>query len=89
MTDSICNSGSPTRSKVQADRRSTRWSGAGSAIFGALADFVIVIVLTVYFVVDMPRIRTALYRLVPHTRRPRAILIGDEVFRQGRCVRPW
>ena len=40
----------------------------------------IVIVLTVYFVVDMPRIRTTLYRLVPHSRRPRAILIGDEVF---------
>ena len=36
--------------------------------------------LTVYFLVDMPRIRTNLYRLVPHTRRPRAILIGDEVF---------
>ncbi len=37
-------------------------------------------VLTVYFLVDMPRIRTTLYRLVPHSRRPRAILIGDEVF---------
>jgi predicted PurR-regulated permease PerM len=47
---------------------------AGSAVFGALADSVIVTVLTVYFVADMPRIRTALYRLVPHTRRPRAIL---------------
>ena len=53
---------------------------AGSAAFGAVADFLIVIVLTVYFLVDMPRIRTSLYRLVPHTRRPRAILIGDEVF---------
>ena len=37
-------------------------------------------VLTVYFLVDMPRIRTTLYRVVPHSRRPRAILIGDEVF---------
>jgi predicted PurR-regulated permease PerM len=45
-----------------------------------LSDSLIVIVVTVDFVVDMPRIRTALYRLVPHTRRPRAILIGDEVF---------
>src|ERR1700722_14518899 len=53
---------------------------AGTAVFGALADFLIVIVLTVYFLVDMPRIRTTMYRLVPHTRRPRAILIGDEVF---------
>jgi predicted PurR-regulated permease PerM len=53
---------------------------AGSAVFDAIADSLIVIVLTVYFLVDMPRIRSNLYRLVPHTRRPRAILIGDEVF---------
>ena len=53
---------------------------AGTAVFGALADVLIVVVLTVYFLIDMPRIRTTLYRLVPHTRRPRVILIGDEVF---------
>lgn len=53
---------------------------AGSAVFDAVADSLIVIVLTVYFLVDMPRIRSKLYRLVPHSRRPRAILIGDEVF---------
>jgi predicted PurR-regulated permease PerM len=45
-----------------------------------VTDTLVVIVLTIYFLVDMPRIRTTLYRLVPHTRRPRAILIGDEVF---------
>ena len=39
---------------------------AGSAVFGAVADSLIVIVLTVYFLVDFPRIRTSLYRLVPH-----------------------
>jgi predicted PurR-regulated permease PerM len=53
---------------------------AGSALFGAVADTLIVVVLTVYFLVDLPRIRTTLYRLVPHTRRPRVILIGDEIF---------
>jgi len=53
---------------------------AGTAVFGAVADVLIVMVLTVYFLADMPRIRTTLYRLVPHTRRPRVILIGDEVF---------
>ena len=53
---------------------------AGGAVFGALADIGIVIVLTVYILVGLPQIRTNLYRLVPHTRRPRAILIGDEVF---------
>jgi predicted PurR-regulated permease PerM len=53
---------------------------AGTAVFGVLADTVIVIVLTVYFLIDFPRIRATLYRLAPRTRRPRVILIGDEVF---------
>ncbi len=53
---------------------------AGTAAFKAVADGLIVVVLTVYFLVDMPRIRTTLYRLVPHSRRPRVILIGDEIF---------
>lgn len=53
--------------------------GAGKAVFSALTDFFIVVVLTVYFVVDLPRIRAVGYRLVPASRRPRAILLGDEI----------
>lgn len=53
--------------------------GAGKAVFGALTDTIIVLVLTAYFLADMPRIRTLIYRLVPHTRRPRAILLGDDI----------
>jgi predicted PurR-regulated permease PerM len=53
--------------------------GAGVAVFGVLTNLLVVLVLTVYFVADLPRIRAALYRLVPHSRRPRAILIGDEI----------
>ena len=71
ITDAINGSGGSSLNEVVS---------AGTAVFGAVADSLIVIVLTVYFLADMPRIRTALYRLVPHTRRPRAILIGDEVF---------
>ena len=71
ITDAINGSGGSGLNEVVS---------AGTAVFGAVADSLIVIVLTVYFLADMPRIRTALYRLVPHTRRPRAILIGDEVF---------
>jgi len=52
---------------------------AGSAVFGVLADLGIVAVLTVYTLLDMPRIRATLYRLVPRSRRPRAIMLGDEV----------
>jgi predicted PurR-regulated permease PerM len=53
---------------------------AGAALFGAVTNTLIVIVLTVYFLFDLPRIRSTLYRLVPNSRRPRTILIGDAVF---------
>ncbi|WP_395310068.1 AI-2E family transporter [Mycobacterium sp. AMU20-3851] len=53
---------------------------AGTAVLGVVADTLITIVLTLYFLADLPRIRATLYRLVPHTRRPRVILIGDEIF---------
>jgi predicted PurR-regulated permease PerM len=52
---------------------------AGVVVFGAVSDLLILIVLTIYFVADLPRIRTVGYRLIPNSRRPRAILIGDEI----------
>ncbi|TDV57878.1 AI-2E family transporter [Actinophytocola oryzae] len=52
---------------------------AGLAVFGVLTNLLVLIVLTIYLVAAMPRIRAGLYRLVPHSRRPRAILIGDEI----------
>lgn len=52
---------------------------AGSAVLGAATDVGIVATLTVYFLADMRRIRATLYRLVPASRRPRAILLGDEI----------
>ncbi|MEJ7650235.1 MAG: AI-2E family transporter [Nakamurella sp.] len=55
---------------------------AGVAVFSAVTDGLIVMVLTVYFLVDMPRIRALIYRLFPHSRRPRAILIGDDILRK-------
>jgi predicted PurR-regulated permease PerM len=54
--------------------------GAGQVVFSALTSVFIVVMLTVYFVADLPRIRATLYRLIPHSRRPRAILLGDEIF---------
>jgi predicted PurR-regulated permease PerM len=51
----------------------------GETVFGAVSHVGIVAVLTVYFLADFPRIRTTFYRFLPHSRRPRAILIGDEV----------
>lgn len=54
--------------------------GAGHVVFTAVSSTGIVVVLIVYFLADLPRIRATLYRLVPHSRRPRTILIGDEIF---------
>jgi predicted PurR-regulated permease PerM len=52
---------------------------AGESVFGAVSHLGIVAVMTVYFLGDMRRIRAMLYRFVPNSRRPRAILIGDEI----------
>jgi predicted PurR-regulated permease PerM len=71
ITDSVTGSGGSALEGIVT---------AGTAVFSALTDILIVVVLVVYFLIDMPRIRTTLYRLIPHTRRPRAILIGDEIF---------
>ncbi|TSD99332.1 AI-2E family transporter [Skermania sp. ID1734] len=54
--------------------------GVGQRIFSDVANLVIGIVLTIYFSANFPRLRAALYRLFPAARRPRAILIGDEIF---------
>ena len=51
----------------------------GSEVFGVMSHVGVVVMLTVYFLADMRRIRTGFYRLMPNSRRPRAILIGDEV----------
>jgi predicted PurR-regulated permease PerM len=54
--------------------------GAGVAVLSTIGNILVVVALTIYFVADLPRIRRGLYRLVPHSRRPRVILIGDEIF---------
>jgi predicted PurR-regulated permease PerM len=58
----------------------TGLAGGGKALLSALADVVIVVVLTIYFLANFPKIRATVYRFVPHSRRPRVILIGDEIF---------
>jgi predicted PurR-regulated permease PerM len=54
--------------------------GAGQMVLSVTAATGTVLVLTIYFLADLPRIRQLIYRLLPNSRRPRAILIGDEMF---------
>ncbi len=61
---------------------------AGAAIFDALGKFLILAVLTVYFLANLPAIRTTGYRLIP----PFAPAAGHphrrSNLREGRCLRP-
>src|SRR5262245_48751480 len=44
----------------------------GTRFFGALLTTLLVVVLTIYFMADLPRIRRAVVRLFPKRHRPRA-----------------
>ena len=54
--------------------------GAGEVVLSAVSSIVVMSVLTIYFLVGLPKIKLFLYRLAPRSRRPRVILIGDEIF---------
>jgi predicted PurR-regulated permease PerM len=54
--------------------------GAGELVLSAASSVLVVIVLVVYFLAAMPRIKLFFYRLAPQSRRARVILIGDEIF---------
>lgn len=53
--------------------------GAGKIVLNATAATLTVLVLTIYLLADMPRIRALIYQLIPASRRPAAILLGDEM----------
>ena len=54
--------------------------GAGQIVISTVSSIILVAVMSIYFLVGMPQTKLFFYRLVPHSRRPRAILIGDEIF---------
>jgi predicted PurR-regulated permease PerM len=61
--------------------------GAGKAVFSALTGTLAVIALTLYFLANMPGIKTFAYRLVPIDRRPGVAGLSDRILSQvGRYV---
>jgi len=54
--------------------------GAGALVIGTVSEILAIAVLSIYFLAGLPQIKLFTYRLMPHSRRPRAILIGDEIF---------
>ena len=53
--------------------------GAGELVAGTFSEVLGVIVLTIYFLAGLPSIKLFFYRLIPHSRRPRVILITDQI----------
>lgn len=53
--------------------------GIGKAVLGIIASTLTVVILTIYFLANMPAIRRVAYRLVPRTRRARVGLLTDEI----------
>ena len=53
--------------------------GAGALVLSTASAILAILVLSIYFLVGLPQIKMFAYRLVPHSRRPRVILIGDEI----------
>jgi predicted PurR-regulated permease PerM len=49
-------------------------------VLTAATSLLIVIVLAIYFLAGMPSIKNLLYRLAPRSRRPRVILISEDIF---------
>ena len=54
--------------------------GAGKIVISTVSSLLLVAVMTIYFLVGMPQVKLFLYHLIPHSRRTRAVLIGDEIF---------
>jgi predicted PurR-regulated permease PerM len=53
--------------------------GIGKALLSFITSLVLVTVVAIYLLVDMPRVRRALYLLAPRSRRPRMVLLTDEI----------
>ena len=54
--------------------------GAGKIVISTVSSILLVAVMTIYFLDGMPQVKLFLYHLIPHSRRTRAVLIGDEIF---------
>ncbi|HEX3511443.1 MAG TPA: AI-2E family transporter [Solirubrobacteraceae bacterium] len=53
--------------------------GLGKVLLGFIASLALVTVTAIYLLVDLPRVRRALYLLAPRSRRPRMVLLTDEI----------
>ncbi len=53
--------------------------GVGKVVFGAFASALTILIVTLYFLANLPSIKARAFRLVPRTRRARVGLLADEI----------
>ncbi len=53
--------------------------GLGKALLGFISSLLLVTVVAIYLLIDLPRVRRAIYLLAPRSRRPRMVLLTDEI----------
>ena len=56
--------------------------GAGMALLSGLLSVFTVLVLTLYFLASLPTIKAAAYAMVPASRRPRVVVLSEEIMRR-------
>jgi predicted PurR-regulated permease PerM len=56
--------------------------GAGKALASGFFGFLTVLVLTLYFLASLPKVKHAAYGMVPASRRPRFISLSEEIMRR-------
>lgn len=56
--------------------------GAGKAVLSGFFSAFTVLVLTMYFTASMPSVKASAYRLVPRSRRPRFVVLAEEITRR-------
>jgi predicted PurR-regulated permease PerM len=56
--------------------------GAGKALASGFFAFLTVMVLTLYFLSSLPKVKHAAYGMVPSSRRPRVISLSEEIMRR-------
>jgi predicted PurR-regulated permease PerM len=53
--------------------------GFGKVVLDLIGSVVVVVILAVYLLADLPRVKRGLYRLAPKSRRARVVLLTDEI----------
>ncbi|HEX6447602.1 MAG TPA: AI-2E family transporter [Streptosporangiales bacterium] len=68
-----------TQGQALGSRVATGLVGAGKALLSGVFSAFSVLILTLYFLASLPKIKHTFYRLAPRTRRERVTLLGDQI----------